>query len=495
MTKIETTLGTSREGVEIYVPASMDELRKQFLTKTNGDRPVSVISSGKNWGYGCHAPNDNHSLLIDLSRCDRILEFDKLHGLVTLEPGVTFGQLANFLENEGGEWIAPVIGGGPKCSVVGNALERGYGITPKTDHFAAITQIEAILKNGQIYRGALTVLGQPRLDKLFKYGIGPYYDGIFTQSGLGIVTNMTISLARNPDYAEAFYFFCNNEEELEEIVNISRTLKRDLGDVVGGINLLNRERVLSMIIDYPLDKIHSGAKLSNEELSTSARKFKVTPWLVMGALYGEKEVVNSAKKIIKKRFAKISKKSIYYNSDNRKYYLMLGSFLSKLGLKDLARSLATMDLGFSVLLGRPNNVALKLAYWKHPNKELVKQENLDPNRDGCGLIWYSPLVEFSSDKVRQYVDFVNEASQKFGMNSLITLTTIDARCFDSTVPILFNKFSEEQVERARKFYDYLLEEGSKQGFFPYRLTIDAQKKYQFNNNLFNLTFINKSRYS
>ena len=35
----------------------------------------------------------------------------------------------------------PVTGAGPNCSLLANALERGYGITPPTDHFGAVTRL------------------------------------------------------------------------------------------------------------------------------------------------------------------------------------------------------------------------------------------------------------------------------------------------------------------------------------------------------------------
>lgn len=492
--EIKTTLGSSRTILDVYSPVSTTQLKTEFKDKVYPFKKVSIISAGKNWGYGCHAPNSHDSLLVDLRKCNKILDFDDVHGLVTLEPGVTFGLLADFLEKNGGNWITPVIGGGPECSVIGNALERGYGITPKTDHFGAITCLEAILKNGEIYRGGLTQLGHERLDKIFKYGIGPYFDGIFSQSGVGIVTQATISLAPKPNFVEAFYFFCKNEDDLKDIIEISRSIKKDLGDVVGGINILNRERVLSMTIDYPHAKKLSGEKLSLQEIDTYSSYYQVTPWLIFGALYGEKSIVKAAKKTIQKRFKRIKKRSLFYNSDNRSWFLKLQKVLSFFGKEDLKTSLSMMDKGFKVLLGTPNTIALKLAYWMHPNENLKNNEDLDPNRDGCGIIWYSPLVEFSPDKVNLFVKFMQNSAEKFGVNCLITLTTIDAKCFDSTIPILFNLSSPEQVERANAYYEYLLEEGSKLGFFPYRLTIDAQKKYRLNNNLFNIQLINEDRY-
>ena len=77
-------------------------------------------------------------------------------------------------------------------------LERGYGITPYADHFAAVTALEAVLPDGRIYRSALSELGGATVDRAYKWGIGPYIDGLFAQGNFAVVTNMTIALAPRP---------------------------------------------------------------------------------------------------------------------------------------------------------------------------------------------------------------------------------------------------------------------------------------------------------
>jgi hypothetical protein len=54
--------------------------------------------------------------------------------VVTLEPGVTQARLHEFLCDGKYPYLVPVTGAGPNCSIVGNAIERGYGITPWVDH-------------------------------------------------------------------------------------------------------------------------------------------------------------------------------------------------------------------------------------------------------------------------------------------------------------------------------------------------------------------------
>ncbi len=487
-------MGVSREVHSIFAPKTVSELIDKYSDFKKQHGNVSIVSRGNNWGYGCKAPISENGLIVDLSQCAAISDFDPYHGIVTLEPGVTYGMLAAFLQKQGDQWIAPVHGGGPDCSVVGNALERGYGITPYTDHFGAVLSLEAILENGALYQGSLKKLGQERLDKLFKYGVGPYYDGIFTQSGLGIVTQMTIKLAAKPKYIEMFFFGLKSDDEVPAAVEAIKKCKRELGSVLGGINLMNRERMLSMLADYPLEKVKSGEPLSDQEILDLASRYKAPHWTIAGTLYGDKALVKAAKKLINENFKSVKKNRFYFNSTNKKLVPYVSGLLEKVGLGAIKKGLDSMSLGFDIINGRPNNVALRLAYWKHENKALAKQENLNPNRDGCGLIWYAPLVEMQSENVVAYIDFVKSASRKFNINSLITLTTVDDLCFDSTVPVLFNMQNEKDKANARAYFDYLFEEGAKRGFYPYRFSIETQKKLSIQDPFFKLPSVNPDRY-
>ena len=147
-----------------------------------------------------------------------------------------------------------MTGAGPTCSILGNALERGYGITPITDHFAAVTKIEAILPDGTLYRTPLSELGGAEVDGLFKWGLGPYLDGLFSQGNFGVVVNMTIALAPAPDTVTAFFFSTKDDARLEALVPTVRAVLRALGGSVVAINVLNSQRMISMMTPFPEDR-------------------------------------------------------------------------------------------------------------------------------------------------------------------------------------------------------------------------------------------------
>ena len=127
----------------IHVAASLPQVME---IATRNRVAVYPISTGQNWGYGTALPARDGCVIVDLSRMTRIIDFDAEMGVVTVEPGVTQGMLADFLDAGTHPFLVPVTGAGPTCSLLANALERGYGVTPHVDHFGAVTDLEAVLR-------------------------------------------------------------------------------------------------------------------------------------------------------------------------------------------------------------------------------------------------------------------------------------------------------------------------------------------------------------
>lgn len=89
------------------------------------------------------------------------------------------------------------------------------------------------------------------------------------------------------------------------------------------------------------------------------------------------------------------------------------------------------------------------------------RNELNPSADGCGLLWYPPLVPVKKEKVHQFVEFVNYTTSKYGLPSLITLSLINYKCMDSTIPIIFNFDDSVAVRNAHLCLDELIAEGQK----------------------------------
>lgn len=439
---------------------------------------IHPISTGNNWGYGSALAPDPAAVILDLSRLKRIRVNDADLGLFTVEPGVTQQMLRDFLDQKQLAYMVPVTGAGPSCSLLANALERGYGITPYTDHFGAVNALKAFLPDGSRYQSALSELdqsGHDLIDKTYKWKLGPYLDGLFTQSGLGIVTEVTLRLKRNPAAFDSFYLQFACDEDLESAVIIARELLQRLEGTLGSINIMDKRRVLSMMVDNP-NGPSAHKIMSDAQVEQLGKKHDVPAWTLIGTLYGEPEVVKAGRVIVNRLSAGKLKRRIYSNG----WLVWLGKLAVNLIpgtlLAEPRKMLQSLDNGTAIMQGIPNQVALPLAFWRNPAKSADPNRIMDPARDGCGLLWYAPLVHFQPASMRAFVQHVRTVAPQYGIEPMITFTSLRHDTVDSTIPLVFNRSQSGARQQATECLNELVERGLMQGFVPYRLNLQQQKK-------------------
>lgn len=435
--------------------------------------PVHPISTGHNWGYGGPLPTTAGVALIDLGELRAILDFDADLGVVTVEPGVTQGMLAEYLDRNGHDYMVPVTGAGPTCSLLANALERGYGVTPYVDHFGAMTDLEAVLADGSIYRSALSEAGSEELARLFKWGVGPYMDGLFTQSGFGIVTRASIALAPRPECTKVCLFSLADDKLLEAAVERVHRLLVDLPGTLGGVNLMNRHRVLAMTAPYPgADQLDAAGLMPPGLVEQLGRAYQIAPWTGFATLYGRPRIVRAAQREIRKALKGIGSRLVFLSPRQAGWLSALARRLpGSIGTR-LSRTAATLSASLQLVQGRPNETALPLTYWRARLAQPTLGRN--PARDGCGLLWYAPLIPMRATDVRRFVNFARRELPALGLEPLITLTSQGDRLFDSTIPLLFDRQDGPASAAASAGLEHLIEAGQTQGFYPYRLHVQSQ---------------------
>lgn len=482
---LQDTTGAARKILAALRPAADANnvvlIQKIIQVANTYKIPIYPTSTGKNWGYGTSLPAKDNCVILDLSKLNRIIDFDASLGVVTLEPGVTQAQLAEYLDVNKLEFLVPVTGAGPSCSILGNALERGYGVTPYTDHFGAVTDIEAILADGSIYRSALHEIdGEPepsdstaapskKVARLFKWGIGPYMNGLFTQSAFGVVTKISVLLAHRPESTKVCLFSLADDALLDEAIGRVQKILRTLPGIVGGCNLMNQHRMLAMAAPYPRELLGADGMIPNEVIQSMGRQYQILPWTGFMTLYGSKTMVSAAQKEIRRKLKGIATRLLFLSQKQAQQLAQLTNLLpGKFGTR-VARTAATLAKSLELVNGRPNETALPLAYWRNPKPPQGPAR--DPARDECGLLWYAPLVPMQAKAVRQYIELVKQVTQQHGIEPLITLTTLNDKVFDSTVPILFDANDPKQTLDAQACNRELLELGANQGFLPYRLGV------------------------
>ena len=137
-------------------------------------------------------------MIVSLRRMNRILELDGELGYALVEPGVRWFDLYEAIEQAGHELmlsIADLGWGGP----VGNLLENGVTYLPYGVDWSWQCGMEVVLANGELLRTGLGAMPGNRAWNLYKRGLGPTLDPLFTQSNYGIVTKLGVQLMPKPE--------------------------------------------------------------------------------------------------------------------------------------------------------------------------------------------------------------------------------------------------------------------------------------------------------
>ena len=204
-------------------PKATEQVQEVVRIANRYKVPLWTISTGKNLGYGGAAPCLSGTVMLDVKRMNRILEVDEKNHYALVEPGVSYFDLYRYIhERRLKVWIdTPDPGWG---SLIGNALERGGGYTPMRDHFDAHCGMEVVLPNGDLLRTGMGALPNSKTWQQYRYGFGPYLDGIFSQSSLGVVTKM------------GFWLYPQPEAQRSGTVSVPR--RRDLVPLMEHVNYL-----------------------------------------------------------------------------------------------------------------------------------------------------------------------------------------------------------------------------------------------------------------
>src|SRR5579863_4691250 len=162
-------------------PVKVEEVQQVVRTANKYRIPLYPISTGRNLTYGGSAPTMRGSVVLDLKRMNRILDVDEKRAFALVEPGVSYFDLYNYIRDHN--------------------LNHGAGYTTAhfRDHFGSHCGMEVVTPEGDLVRTGMGALPNAETWQEFRYGAGPYIDGIFTQSNFGIVTKMGFWLMPMPE--------------------------------------------------------------------------------------------------------------------------------------------------------------------------------------------------------------------------------------------------------------------------------------------------------
>ncbi|MEX0886352.1 MAG: FAD-binding protein, partial [Phycisphaeraceae bacterium] len=424
------------------------------------------VSRGCNWGYGDAAPPGPGQAVLDLSSMNRILEVNAELGYAVIEPGVSQGQLWQYLKDRGLPYTIDATGAGPGASFVGNTLDRGFGHTRYGDHFLTACGMEIVLGDGRILRTGFAHYDNARAQHVYPYGVGPFLDGLFAQSNLGIVTRLGVWLAPEPEAFCAFFFQSSDAEHgLAEMVERLAPLRRQ-GVITSAVHIANDLRLISARARYPWDRAGGRTPLPDDVRQAMARELGVSAWTGAGAIAGPAGVVAATRKLVKRA---LRGQRVMFFTDRRLAWLdRVGRGLGAVGRGEgLREQLAGLKGVYALLRGEPNGHALAGTLWRVRDAR-SREAVTDPLDRHAGLMWCSPVLPMTGEAAQQVRRIMEPVYAAHGFEAFSTYTMINERAMICVSNLYFDRREPDEAERARACYDELTTRLMDAGYPPYR---------------------------
>lgn len=473
----------------IIKPKDKKEVQKIVKLASKYNLKIHPISTGKNWGYTDACAPKDEAILVDLSRMNTILEVNEDMCYATIEPGVTQGQLYDFLNHKKINLWMDATGAGPDTSIIGNITERGFGHSPYGDRYAHSCAYEVILPTGEILTTGFGHYKNSKISELYKWGIGPSVDGLFTQSNLGIVTKMTIWLLPRPEDFQVLFFILKDEKDIVDFIEKVRPLKID-GTIQSTVHISNDLRTISTLQRFPFDEVGTNRYLSKEERRSLLNKYKLGFWVGTMGFYGSKKQNKADLELVRKKIKSVQGIRILVVdsillSFLKKCIYIINIFSHNQNLIILYKKI---KISFDLLQGKTPNSSTQGGLWKikkdTKEKEIVTNNPLDHE---SGFYWISPILPMKGDDVQKLTDLVEPIFNTYGFDFLQTLSMVSERSLCSVMTICFDKKNIEETRKAEACHNKIVGCLIEHGYILYRagnqtmnyLTKDSETFFEF----------------
>ena len=279
------------------LPASVKQIRAILRIANEHRIPLWPISRGKNFGYGGAAPLAPGSVVLDLQRLNRILEVDEKHAYAVIEPGVSFFDLYEHLRARKSRLWMSVPGHG-LGSVVGNALERGFGFTPYGDNASKLCGLEVVLPSGDLVRTGMGAMSNSKTWRHYPYGFGPHWDPLFVQSNFGVVTQAGIWLMPEPEATMSVRINLPEADDIGWFVDAAAALR--LRGVFEHPLLIGNYLRSAMVFSRRSDWCDGPGPIGEQAARRIMKHFETGWWTADLKLFGYADVVRAQAEIVRR---------------------------------------------------------------------------------------------------------------------------------------------------------------------------------------------------
>ncbi len=452
------TYDTRARVAAIVRPANVAEV--QSCVRVAGEESVALwpISTGKNWGYGSRVPGVDAAVILDMSRMNGIVGYDAVLGYVTVEPGVTQAQLFAFLQDQGGAHWIDATGSTPDASIIGNIMERGFGITPYGDHVGRACGYRVVLADGRLLSTGFGAWPGARSASVDRWGPGPSLDGLFSQTGLGIVTELSIALMPAPETALACFVSLQNEVQLAAAVDTMRRLQLD-GTVRSAPWFGNVYRLLGVVMRFPWSQ--ASPPLLPEQAIRIARGAGIAPWNASVALYGSRSQVSASRQRVREALTDIGVRARFVDSAALATAPVTGRRAVELAM-------------FRGYTGGLIN-AVRRAYWR---KRTPPGLDNDLDRDGVGFIFVNASVPFRGDDVVRAARIAEQVVLTHGFEPSLSCHSVRERVLTMLMTVAYDRDVAGEDEAAQAMHDDLSSRWMAEGWYQFRLGLHSMHLFE-----------------
>lgn len=448
-----------------YQPKTVNELTHIVKKCHQQNQALYVISTGKNWGYGRSTPVRENNLIIDLSQMNDIYHYDAELGVVEIAPGVTQGQLAQFLAHT--PWMLDCTGAGPATSIMGNVLERGFGHGSQGYRSRHFTITEYIQANGE----------KKSLDTTTRYlgrtGHSAGLTEIFTQNNLAIVTKIRFELSQRQKQSLRCLVRLKNVSNIGAYIDVMRQLKAENTlDTLPHIG--NNFRMLSMVSQFDFTRWDPMTGPLEQDINKLEKQHHIMPWTAAFIVSGSPNVAKAKAKRIKQALTAIADVKIIGLSQLQRlnktlqYFTPILKYSSR--LSHIQEQINQFTKAMMMFEGHPDPMALKGCYWR--NQTQAFNEEKDPIDGQCGFYWVAPALPMLSQEINTCMQQSKQLFQEFGFEFGVTLTCVTAHMCQAIISLYYDVDNIEEQRRAKKCVNKLRQCFKANNWPCYRRAID-----------------------
>jgi 4-cresol dehydrogenase (hydroxylating) len=132
---------------------------------------------------------------------------------------------------------------------------------------------------------------------------------------------------------------------------------------------------------------------------------------------------------------------------------------------DVRRTLSVLAPVYGLLKGVPTESPMTSVYWR---KRMDVPPDPDPDRDGCGLLWCSPVLPNSGTHAADVTRLATRVLLSHGFEPQISLSLATERSAVCVTTISYDRDVPGEDARAAACYEALTQELLARGYPPYR---------------------------